>query len=183
MATLTSVGLDLDFISDASLRKTVIDTIEYMVALLATTEQDWASERYVDETHRIVVLYVASAMEAIFLYCFKIKGYEIPYFDYKYVQNLPPEYIYANQQGIVVVALQKKLSKSDHQLGLHTLVNFYKDKKSIKAETAEQILEINTIRNTVHLTKPRTHACDITHVEAAFDTLVHVIRNSPKLLK
>lgn len=183
MSSIATDPLDLDFISDAGLRKTIKEAIEYIVALLGSTVTSEVSDLYIEETHRVIILYVASIIEAIFLHCFKEKKQVLHYLDYKFISALPSEYNYAGQPGSVVVAVQKELPRSDHQLGLHELVNFFKDKKLIKSETAADILEINDIRNTVHFTKPRTKSCDIDRVEFAFNTLVHIIKHSPKLLK
>lgn len=182
MSSITPDPLDLDFISDAGLRKTIKEAIEYIVALLGIPLTSEMSSLYIEETHRVIILYVASIIEAIFLHCFKEKKQVLHYLDYKFISTLPSEYNYVGQQGLVVVALQKQVPRLDHQLGLHDLVNFFKDKKLIKSETAADILEINNIRNTVHLSKPRTKRCDIDKVEFAFNTLVHIIKNSPKLL-
>ena len=61
------------------------------------------------------------------------------------------------------------------------LVAFFKEKKFMKPETAENLLRINNLRNTFHLNKPRAGViCDIAQVESALQMLVHVIQNAPK---
>lgn len=183
MSALTHEVLDLNFISDRSLQKTIESAIEYIVSLLTLTEEDGRNSLFIEETYRVIILYVASIIEAIFLHCFKEKGHSILYTEYKHVKKLPGAFHYLNDNGSVIIAVENSVPKLEHQLGLHELVRFFKERKSIKPETALKILEINDIRNTVHLSKTRTKACDIDRVEFAFKILVHIIKNSPKLLK
>lgn len=175
---------DFNFIKDEELRKRIEDSIEYSYALLEQSKSKDQSELYREETRRVIVLYVVSAIEAILLYFYKVRGEKIDYLEYKFVQTLSSEYEYSGKVGVpVVVAVQEKLEKQEHQLGLHDLVVFFRTKKLIQDKTAEDILELNDVRNTLHFSKPRDKNCDVKRVEMAFQLLVHTIERAPGVLQ
>ena len=174
---------DLDFIEDASLRKTLEDSIEFTYALFERSKEDGQNKLYQEETYRVIILYVVSAIEAVLLYFYKVRGEKIEYLEYKFVQPLSTEYVHTKKSGFpVVVAVQKKIEKEEHQIGLHDLVQFFKAKKLIQKTTANDILELNDMRNTLHFSKPRAKNCDVKQVEAAFKLLLHTLETAPKAL-
>lgn len=175
---------NLDFIQDAELRKTLTDSIEFIYALFEQSKGNGQKDLYKEETYRVIVLYVVSAIEALLLYIYKTRGEKLQYSDYKYIQILPKEFEHKDKIGSpVVVAIQEKVTRQDFQLGPHELVNFFKDKKIIKETTATEILELNETRNTLHFSKPRTKKCDLVQVESALKMLVYVIDRAPKALQ
>lgn len=175
---------DLDFIKDKELRKTLEDSIEYIYALYEQSNDDEQKELYREETRRVIILYVISAIEAVLLYFYKERGEKIEYLEYKFVQILPPEYGHSGKTGsLVAVAVQEKLEKKEYQIGLHDLVVFFKAKKLIQEKTATDILELNDVRNTFHFSKLREKACDLKRVESALLLLVHTIEKAPKALQ
>lgn len=175
---------DLDFIQDLELRKTMTDSIEFIYALLAQSKDNGQKDLYKEETYRVIILYVVSAIEAVLLYIYKTRGEKIPYLDYKHIQILPKEFEHKDKIGSpVIVAIQEKTDRQDFQLGPRELVNFFKDKKIIEETIATEILELNDTRNTLHFSKPRTKKCDLTQVESALKMLVYVIDRAPKALQ
>lgn len=175
---------DLDFIKDKELRKTLEDSIEYIYTLFEQSKDDGQKELYREETHRVIILYVISAIEAVLLYFYKERGEKIEYLEYKFVQTLPTGYGHHGKTGLpVVVAVQEKLEKPEHQIGTHDLVNFFKTKKLIQEKTATDILELNDVRNTFHFSKPRAKNCDLKRVESALQLLVHTLEKAPRALK
>lgn len=175
---------DLDFIKNEELRKRIEDSIEYIYALLEQSKSNEQNELYREETRRVIILYVVSAIEAILLYFYKVRGEKIDYLEYKYVHPLPLEYGHTAKASLpVVVAVQEKMEKQEHQIGLHDLVMFFKTKKLIQEKTANDILELNDLRNTLHFSKPRDKNCDVKRVEAAFQLLVHTIERAPGVLQ
>lgn len=116
---------DLDFIKDIELRKTLEDSIEYIYALFEQSK-DVEKELYREETYRVIILYVISAIEAVLLYFYKERGEKIEYTEYKYIQTLPSDYGHLKKPGLpVAVAVQERLEKQEHQIGLHDLVMFF----------------------------------------------------------
>ncbi len=78
----------LDFIKDTALRKTLEDSIEYIYALFEQSKIAGQKKLYQEETHRVIILYVVSAIEAVLLYFYKVRGEKIEYTEYKFVQTL-----------------------------------------------------------------------------------------------
>jgi len=174
---------DLNFITDATLRKTVKDSIDYIYVLFEELKGKTANKLYQEETHRVIVLYVVSVIEAILLYLYKKGEYEMTYLDYKYINTLPEGYRHEGSKGSrIIIAVQKSVGKVEHQIGLADLVKYFSDQKKIIKVTATEILAINDLRNTFPLNKPRKVTCDISQVERALKLLVYVIQKSPKAL-
>jgi len=175
---------NLDFIQDVDLHRTLTDSIEFIYTIYEQSKNKGQKELYVEETYRVMILYVVSAIEAVFLYIYKARGEKIHYLDYKYIQTLPKEFKYKDKTSSpIVVAVQEKVDRQEYQIGTHDLVNFFKDKKIIKETTATEILELNDTRNTLHFSKPRIKKCDLTQVESALKMLVYVIDRTPKALQ
>jgi len=175
---------DLDFIKDKELRKTLEDSIEYIYTLFKQSKDDEQKKLYQDETYRVIILYVVSAIEAVLLYFYKVRGEKIEYLEYKLVHTLPSQYGHSDKVGLpVVIAVQEKVEKREHQLGIHELVTFFKGKNLMQEKTAKDILDMNDVRNTFHFNKPRAQICDLKRVEKALQLLVHTIENAPKALE
>lgn len=175
---------DLDFIEDTALRKTLDNSIDYIYALFKQSKDKEQTELYKEETNRVIILYVVSAIEAVLLYFYKVRGEKITYPEYRFVESLPERYIHKDKEGSpVVVAVQETMEKKEHQIGLHDLATFFKEKKLIQEKTVGEILELNALRNTFHFNKPRTEfTCDLNRVESALQLLVRTLQNAPKAL-
>ncbi len=175
---------NLDFITNKDLRSTIENSIEYIYALLEDSKNSKQKELYREETHRVIILYVISVIEAVLLYFYKERGEKMEYVEYKFAEQISEKYFHSEKKGLpVVVAVQEKIEKKEYQIGLHELVIFFKDKKLIKEKTVDDILELNDIRNTFHFNKPRTKKCDLVHVESALKLLVYTIEKAPLALK
>lgn len=175
---------ELDFIEDKELRLTLENSTEFIYALYEKSKDDAQTELFLEETYRIIILYVTAAIEAVLMYFYKLRVDKIEYVEYKFVYPLPPEFNHNKKHNLpLVVAVQEKKEKSDHQIGLHDLVVFFKTKKLILNQTADEILELNELRNTFHFSKPRSKKCDIRNVEAALSLLVYVLERAPHSLK
>lgn len=173
---------ELDFIKDEDLRKTLEDSIDFIYNFHEQSKGDGQKKLYQEETYRIIILYVVSVIEAVLLYFYKTRGDKIEYLEYRLVQALPPEFGHSEKKGCpLIIAVQEKKEKD--QIGMHDLVTFFEAKKLIQKKTANDILELNDLRNTFHLSKPRAKSCDVERVEAALQLLVHTIENAPKALE
>lgn len=176
--------VDLDFIKDAGLRKTLEDSIDYVYAIFEQSKADGQKKLYQEETYRVIILYVVQAIEAVMFYFYKVRGERIEFIEYKFVQTLPQQYSHSGKVGLpVVVAVQEKMEKQEYQLGIHELVTFFKGKKLMQEKTARDILDMNDVRNTFHFNKPRVQPCDLKRVEKALQLLVHTIAHAPKSLE
>ena len=174
---------DLDFIEDSHLRKTLEDSIEFIYVLYERSKEGNQKNLYKEETYRIIILYVAAVIEAVLFYFYKKRGEKIEHLEYKHVQALPREFIHSSKKDcVLVVAVQEKSVKKEYDIGLHGLVNFFRDKKLIREDTTRKILELNDLRNTFHLAKERNKDCNTERVNEALDLLLHTIENAQKTL-
>ncbi len=174
----------LDFIVDKNLRETLENSIEFIYILFEKSKDQEQKKIYQEETYRIIILYVVSSIEAVLLYFFKDRAEKIEYTDYKFVKPLSPEFEHKEKPGLcVVIAVQEKKQKPEHQIGLFDLVNFFRNKKLIKEKTADDILELNDVRNSFHFCKPRSKTCDLERVESALALLVYIIEKAPRGLR
>lgn len=175
---------ELDFIKNDDLRRTLENSIDFIYNFYEQSKGEGQTELYKEEAHRIIILYVASVIEAVLLYFYKVRGEKIEYPEYKFVQTLPPEFGHSKKIGFsLAIAVQEKIEKQESQIGLRDLVAFFKTKKLIQEKTANEILELNELRNTFHFSKPRAKSCDLERVEVALELLVHTIENAPKALE
>ncbi len=173
----------LGFIGDVDLRERLRDSIQYVFTLYEYSKSSDFHKLYTEETYRVIILYVVSAIEAVLLYFYKERGEKIENIEYKFVQELSPQYEHNQRKGLpVVIAVQERVNKKEHQLGLRELVTFFKDKKLIREATADGILDMNEVRNTFHFNKQREKKCDLDLVEKALNLLKHTIENAPKAL-
>lgn len=175
---------DLDFIEDITLRKTLDNSIEYIYALFEQSKNKGENKLYQEETNRVIILYVVSAIEAVLLYFYKVRGEKITYPEYRFVESLPEGYIHKDKaESPVVVAVQETMEKKEHQIRLNDLATFFKEKKLIQEKTVDEILGLNALRNTFHFNKPRTDfVCDLNRVESALQMLVRTLQKAPKAL-
>ncbi|MBU3979355.1 hypothetical protein KKE68_06700 [Patescibacteria group bacterium] len=175
---------DLDFVKDDELRKTIEDSIEYIYALYEQSKDSGQKELFREETCRVIVLYIVSAIEAILLYFYKERREKIKSTEYKFIETLPSDFEHSGKPGLpVVVAVQEKVEKAEHQIGLHDLVMFFKNKNLIQEKTVEDILELNDVRNTFHFSKSRVKKCDSNRVEAALQLLLYTLERAPGALR
>jgi hypothetical protein len=172
-----------EFIIDKELEKTLEKSIAYIYSL--TNQLSYKNNRLdQEETRRVIILYTVSTIEAILFYFYKEHGERITTTEYTSVQYLSKDYSHVKKNNLpVVIAVQEKIDKKEHQIGLFELVNFFKNKKLILEKTAVAMLEINDIRNTFHFNKNRVKSCDLKSVESALDLLILTIEYAPKVLK
>ena len=174
----------LAFVNDKELKVTLENSIEYIYALYEQSKTLGNSKLYREETHRVIILYVVAIIEAVLFYFYKERKEEIKQLEYKYIQELPKNYVNKDRvDSFVVIATREEVSKKDHQIGMKDLVTLFKNKKLIIKDTADKILELNELRNTFHLSKLRTKTCEIEDVEKAFKLLLYVLNRAPKVLK
>lgn len=173
---------NLDFIKNTQLKETLDNAVKFIYVLYEQSKNDSHEELYLEETYRIIILYVVSAIEAILLYFYKERGELITSIGYRSIHTLPG-YIHKEEPGLpVVICVQKPVEKKEHQIGLYELVVFFKSKKLMQDVTADKIIALNEVRNTLHFSKPRIQKCDLSQVENALGLLVHTLENAPRAL-
>ncbi len=174
----------LDFIVDKELKRTLEDSIEFIFALHNSSKLTNQNILYQEETCRVIILYVISAIEAVLLYFFKLRGEKMEKLEYRFVHQFPAEYSHKHKANLpLVVAVQENIVRQDYEIGLHSLVTFFKEKKLIIKETARKILELNDVRNTFHFSKIRDKKCDLGRVEEALALLLYTLEKAPRGLR
>jgi hypothetical protein len=174
---------EFDFIKNKELKLTLENSIEYIYALFEESKKGEQKQLYKEETYRVIILYIISAIEAVLLYFYKERKEKIEYLEYKFVQSVSKNYIHKEKKDLpVVIAVQEKKEREEHQIGLYDLVILFRDKKLINLKTSKNILKLNNIRNTFHFSKPRIQKCDLKDVESALNLLVYVLQKFPKSL-
>lgn len=174
----------LEFIKDKELRETLKNSIDYVLTLVVKSKNKREKRLFREETYRVIILYVISTIEAVFLYFYKERGEKIEKIDYKHIEFLPKEYVFREKNELpVVIAVQEKTEKKDHQINLRELASHFRSKKLIEEKIYENIIELNDIRNSFHFCKPRTKRCDIAMVESALELLSYAIKKAPIVLK
>lgn len=172
------------FIKDRDLRKILEDSVEYIYLLFEKSTDDGETDLFREETHRVIILYVISTIEAILLYFYKTRGEKMTKSEYRFLQTLPSEFGYKGRKNApVVVAVQENIELKEQEITMHKLVTFFKDKKLIFEKTADDILELNDLRNTFHFSKLRSKKCDLEQAEKALGLLVRTIEKAPKALE
>jgi hypothetical protein len=173
----------LTFIKNIALKKAIKDSIEYM-NILFDSANDSSSNAFKEETYRVIILYVVAVIEAVLLCVLKERDDQISVLDYKIPREICKKVKHQDYpQGTFVTAIQCKEIKPDQQIGVQDLVMFMVNNKLMKDDTAKDILEINNIRNTFHLNKPRTDIkLELNKVEKAFSLLYKIIKGAPKAI-
>ncbi len=175
---------DLSFIEDAILRDNIESSIRYIYLLFSRSLSENDAD-FKTETHRVIVLYVASVVEAILLYVYRERGQPQEIVEYKHPTQLSGEFFHKALPGKkVVVAVQVSRAAGEREMMLDKLITFFQEKKLMKKVFAEKIVAAKDIRNTFHLAKSREGIdCDVAAVEKALDLLVKTIKYAPRVLK
>jgi hypothetical protein len=174
--------MDLAFITDAALRQRVEDAIEYIYTLYEESKGSDKNDLYRTETYRVIILYTISIIEAVLFYLYERKGMTIKKLEYKEKQSLPTKYLHSDTKGRVIIAVEKSSEKSESEISLKELIQFFVTNKVLKKETAEKLHEIMRTRNSVHLRQKGHGSCSVEQVEESLDFLVYVLTHAPKSL-
>lgn len=148
------VNGDFSFITDVSLRKKIVDSIEMISLLYLIEKEGKIPEAFSKESRRIIILYAASIIEALLLYLYKKGDFSLKKTDYKEVSAFPRNF--QNDVSFTFVyAKQVKTRLRDQDLMLDVLVKVFEEKNIIDSRLAAQIVKLKDVRNTFHLSKSR----------------------------
>jgi len=173
----------LDFIKDQELRKNIEGSIEYMYLLYDRTLKEMDKD-FKMETYRVITLYVASIIEAVFLYTYRQKGKSLIITDYKLPSQLTDKITHKDlPRGRVVIIVQIKREAKDREMTFDKLITFFEEEKLMPQGFLEKVRKIKDIRNTFHLSMSRKHIkCDTKAVEESLKVLVDVLNKVPIVL-
>jgi len=172
----------MDFIDDEDLRHKADNALKYATYLMLSHYKN-SNENFKEETCRVIVLYIASILEAVLLYLYSKQGKKIEKIEYKEITILKPVFQNKENGGETVLAIKTKKVISENNIGIHELIkHFEKNKIITKAETGVGLNEINEMRNTHHLSKDRNQKCTIIDVEKALEMLIYTLEKVPLIL-
>lgn len=146
---------DLTFITTLSLRNKLVGAIETISDLYTISEGPETKTLLAIEIRRVIVLYVASIIEAILLFLFKNTSLTYPKIEYADVCVLPSSFQLEKDKKLVV-AKQIENVRSDKELMLDVLLKVFVNKNIISAELETKIKHAKDVRNTFHLSKLRS---------------------------
>ena len=86
--------IELDFIKDLDLKRTLENSLDFVYSFRERFEDFPENKFHQEENHRIVILYVVSAIEALLMYFYKDRGEKTVNTDYKFIHTLPNEFIH-----------------------------------------------------------------------------------------
>ncbi len=175
--------MELTFISDPILRQRIEDSIEYIYALYEESKQSDKNKLFQTETYRVIILYTVSVIEAVLFYVYEKRGVFITKTEYKEKRYLPSTYLNTKVEGKIAILVEKTSEKDEPEISLNELAQFLVEEKVLKAETAEKLIRITKMRNSVHLRKKTTHAYTIGQVDDALEFLLYTLTNAHKSLK
>lgn len=173
---------DLLFISDIYLRKKIVNAIGTISGLYLVERDEKYPPELSKEIRRTIVLYAASIIEALLLFLYKKCGKQQFKVNYNNVYSLPSS-LQISTQYKLIVAKQVKIPKEERELTLDVLLKFYtNEEKIISKELAAKIEKAKDIRNTFHLSKPRSRlVANVNTIklsaEAIYETIVVVKEN------
>ncbi len=160
-----------NFITDIALQKNIIDSIDFSSALWLLVEN--MPERNRQELYRTIILYTASAIEALLNYYISQK--RIIFEEEKCVQafSLPP--LFQNKDNQVVLAIKKKEIRENPDFAKMT----DRLKDFLGKTLTKDINYVREIRNTYHLLKLRKSITE-KDIQKANKTLLSLVKKIQK---
>jgi hypothetical protein len=139
-----------DFIDNSSLRKNIIDSIDYVSALYLQSES--IDKKHHQELYRTIIFYNASIVEALLLFVCTKKAIDILQEKYTNAYKLPEEFQNKNRE--ICITLKKKIKKNPAEISFSDLIN--STEIILGKLLTKKILLLKDLRNTIHLSKNRT---------------------------
>ncbi len=174
---------DFLFISDTTIRLKITDAIETISGLYFVEQDKKYTVELSKEIRRIIILYVASVIEAVMLYVYRKYNFSLTKLNYSEVVILPDNFQFQTGSR-VVIAKQIVETKNERELMLDVLVKLFLEKKIISKKLAKKIKKTKDIRNTFHLSKSRTGILvSRVIVESSVEALYEMITTAKKYIE
>lgn len=175
--------MDLDFITDSALRQRIEDSVEYVYTTLELSKDATKNETFRSETHRVIILYIASIIEAVLFYLYVKREVHIQKEEYKKVYEIGNGYTNTEvPSGKVIVAAVKMVDKKESEISFKELVTFLEAQKILK-KTSTLMMSLFNMRNSFHLRKKQELPCTIADVEKYLQLLLYTLTNVAKSFK
>lgn len=174
---------DLTFITTLSLRSKLVGAIKTISDLYTISEGPDTKPLLSIEIRRVIVLYVASIIEAILLFLYKKTNINQSKIEYTDICVLPNSFQLEKDKRFVV-AKQIETARSDRELMLDVLLKVFIDKKAISTELETKIKHAKDVRNTFHLSKLRGGILvNKKKVDASIEALYEIVEITRNYLK
>ncbi len=168
----------LRFIADKTLRadiKIALGFASYLIRISAK-----AKGYHKRELRRVVILYVASVVEALCLFLLRQKGLSKEKIEYKHAQaiKLPSGVIVPSGKNLVI-ALQEKTNPPLPEIPFVDAINTLKNEGVVLNVLADKLHTLRVKRNSQHLygrTSSRVSTIDVNHAFLVLQSLFKIIQ-------
>ncbi len=170
----------LGFIADKTLRadiKIALGFASYLIRISAK-----AKYYHKRELRRVVILYVASVVEALCLFLLRQKGLSKERVDYKYAQaiKLPSGVIMPSGKNLVI-ALQEKTNPFLPEIPFFDAINTLQSEGVVLNTLADKLHALRKKRNSQHLYGRTLSRVSTTDVNRAFLVLQNLFKTIQKI--
>lgn len=163
-----------NFVTPKAFRNNIVESVEFAAWLWVLTQK--TEDKYQDEMVRTVILYNISIVEALLL--FWAKKHKKKFFEDKYTDKYTlPTALQGTSGKKLLVAHFSKVEKSDSRIWLHDLIA--EGKQLLGENLHDRVADLQDIRNTFHLSKPR-RVLSPKKAEGSFDMVLEVVNKIKK---
>lgn len=164
----------LKFITDKALREGIRIAIGFSSYLVSISDKA-KNIKHKGELHRVVILYVASVVEALCLFLIEKSGLQKEKIEHKYINPIKiPDCILIPEEKFVVVALQEKITLSLTEIPFVEAIGMLKDGKIITSHFAQRLHKLREKRNSQHLYGRAFRHISAKDVNSAFSILQNI---------
>lgn len=171
----------LGFITDKTLRADMKISLGFSSYLIRNSAK--ATNQYNRrELHRVVILYVASVVEALCLFLLRQKGLSKEKIDYKCARAIKlPDGVVMPSGKVLVIALQEKTFLSLSDVPFVDAINTLQNEGVIVNAFAKKLHALRVKRNSQHLYGRTSSRISTTDVNRAFLVLQNLFKTIQKI--
>jgi hypothetical protein len=160
------------FITPKSLRNNITESIEFAGWLWILAQK--VEPKYQDEMVRTIVLYNIGVIEALLL--FRAKRQKIKFFEdlYPHATCLPEPFQKTDYE--LIISYRHKKEKNESRIWLNELI---KEQKLFLDSLHDEIVNLQNIRNSFHLSKPRS-GLSLERASISFDIVLKLAMSIQK---
>lgn len=160
-------------IADNKLRQDVDDALLFIVYLIDASIKV-SEKRHKEEFYRVIILYIASVIEAICLYIIETKNITFTKIECKHIQQLPQLPDVTVTSGKLVIAIQKEKNVQMKDMPFKESIDLLNTNKVISDELSKKLHLLRETRNTHHLYRRRVSSLTIKDITKAASCLKQV---------
>ncbi|MDP3874974.1 MAG: hypothetical protein Q8Q22_00425 [bacterium] len=165
----------LGFITDGTLRADIKIALGFSSYLVRNSAK--AKKHYRRELRRVVILYVASVVEALCLFLISRSSLSKEKMEYKNAHVIKiPDIVLLPKGKVLVVALQEKIPLSLTDTPFFDAINILRGGRIVTTAFAERLHTLREKRNSQHLYNRASKHISATDVNQAFSALQGLFR-------